>query len=611
MRLRMIAHEATRAISVSARLSCLAIALPVISGCSDSREPARITIELPGKAAALAAGKTGAPGESQWSASVPASLGEIGCYAIFVGGPEAEMNGGFCKDAAGGLMMKFGRTAGLFSAGSTAVIEVPAGSDRRFYVLGFKLVAGRCEFVMPASHELTLANYSSPYLVGQASASIQPGDNSIAITLMDRFTDANKVADCSFMPARNPSPSPSPAPTPTPRFAVAQMALGQGHTCAQLTDGRVKCWGLGMSGALGGASQNLGDGPDEMGDALPFVDLGTGRTAKSIGAGNNFTCAHLDNDTIKCWGANTYGQLGRGNTSSYGLSPEQMGDALSPINIGTARTVKQMAVGESHVCVIRSDDSVVCWGKNGGGQLGISTGTGMVGSMVGQMGDAMTSVELWGAPVRISAGLAHTCALLADGSSRCWGANAYGQLGNGTTAGSFLPVTTMIASGATDVLVGREATCWRLFDMTVHCTGQNNAGVFGNGSVGGSVLTPMSAVVGLGAVHHLSISHQHGCAVNDGSAFCWGSGFLGRTGLNSTTATTVPVGVPLLGRVQKVFTPGATTGGHTCAVFMDGQVKCWGDNTYGQLGYGDVVTQGDGAGEMELLPFVNLGTNHN
>ena len=108
-----------------------------------------------------------------------------------------------------------------------------------------------------------------------------------------------------------------------------------------------------------------------MGDALPAVDLGTGRTAKMISAGYAHTCAVLDDDSVKCWGRNNYGQLGFGDTSNRGDGPGEMGDNLDAVDLGTGRTAKMISAGDVHTCAVLDDDSVKCWGDNDYGQLGL------------------------------------------------------------------------------------------------------------------------------------------------------------------------------------------------------------------------------------------------
>ncbi|MEY4896437.1 MAG: hypothetical protein RI890_1236, partial [Actinomycetota bacterium] len=124
------------------------------------------------------------------------------------------------------------------------------------------------------------------------------------------------------------------------------LDIGTAHSCGLLDNNTIKCWGLGSSGQLGyGATSTLGDGAGEMGDALATIDLGTGRTAKQIATGSSHSCAVLDNDTVKCWGLGTNGRLGYGTTTSLGRSSGQMGDALATIDLGTGRTAAAISAG--------------------------------------------------------------------------------------------------------------------------------------------------------------------------------------------------------------------------------------------------------------------------
>ena len=101
-----------------------------------------------------------------------------------------------------------------------------------------------------------------------------------------------------------------------------------------LDNSSIKCWGLNDEGQLGqGVTSNLGDGSNEMGDSLTAVDLGTGKTARAITAGDSHTCAVLDNASLKCWGKNDSGQLGLGNTSTRGDGSGEMGDNLPAIGL--------------------------------------------------------------------------------------------------------------------------------------------------------------------------------------------------------------------------------------------------------------------------------------
>lgn len=118
---------------------------------------------------------------------------------------------------------------------------------------------------------------------------------------------------------------------------VVTAAPGYGHTCALLVDGRVKCWGSAFHGTLGFElpSFNQGDQPNEMSDVLPSVDLGTGLQAIELTAGLAHTCARFDSGKVKCWGDNMSGELGLGDTKPRGETPDEMGDALPFVELSS------------------------------------------------------------------------------------------------------------------------------------------------------------------------------------------------------------------------------------------------------------------------------------
>src|SRR3569832_1834009 len=129
--------------------------------------------------------------------------------------------------------------------------------------------------------------------------------------------------------------------------------------------------GVNNVGQLGlGDTATRGDEPGEMGDALPAVQLGLGRTAIAIAAGYSSTCALLDNGLIKCWGWNNFGQLGLRDTSMRGSAPNQMGDLLASVDLGVGRVAVDVAAGGSYSC------SLLDFGQRGGGGGGAGGGGG-------------------------------------------------------------------------------------------------------------------------------------------------------------------------------------------------------------------------------------------
>ena len=187
-------------------------------------------------------------------------------------------------------------------------------------------------------------------------------------------------------------------PKPTlPFVSISKIAAGWGHSAVLFKNGMVKCWGYNNEGQLGyGDTNNRGDNVGEMGDSLPTVNLGTGRTAVQISAGDYHTVVLLDNGTVKCWGRNNYGQLGYGDTEYRGDEPGEMGDNLPPIDLGiggTGRIIAQISASFSHTGVLFDNGAVKHWRVNGFGQLGYGDASNR-GDEVGEMGDNLPIVDL-------------------------------------------------------------------------------------------------------------------------------------------------------------------------------------------------------------------------
>ena len=210
----------------------------------------------------------------------------------------------------------------------------------------------------------------------------------------------------------------------TGKLAVALAASGD-HNCALLNDASIKCWGRNDAGQLGlGDIEWRGDEPNEMGDNLPSTLLGTGKTAFAIAGGGSHTCAILDDGSVKCWGKNQTGQLGLGDTANRGDEPNEMGDDLPAVALGAGKTAIAIAARYEHNCALLSDGSVKCWGRNDRGQLGLGDAVAR-GDGPNEMGDDLPSVDLGTGKtaVAVAVGLYHSCALLSDGNVKCWGWN--------------------------------------------------------------------------------------------------------------------------------------------------------------------------------------------
>ena len=367
---------------------------------------------------------------------------------------------------------------------------------------------------------------------------------------------------------------------------AVQIAVGSFHACAILEDGSVKCWGMNHQGQIGigragqefptigqppVADQYIGDDPAEMGDALPAVQLGAGRTAVALAVGYAHSCALLDNGDVKCWGDGSRGQTGRDSQADIGDGPNEMGDDLSPIALGSDAVA--ISASGNHTCAVLLGGDVKCWGYAANGRVGDGDGSEhSVGDSSGEMGN-LQPLALPSAAVAIASGTFHNCVILDDGTVRCFGGGFAGQLGygNGATLGDAAGEIALL--GAVSLGSGRTATA-------------------------------------------ITAGDQHTCALlDDGSVKCWGRGDEGQIGNGGVTAypglylntmgdSLAPVALGS-GRTARAVEAGDF---HTCAVLDDGSVKCWGDGGNGRLGLGDTTTRGTSTGTMgDALPPVDVG----
>ena len=267
-----------------------------------------------------------------------------------------------------------------------------------------------------------------------------------------------------------------------PGRTAKAISAGGGHTCALLDDNSVRCWGFGSDGRLGYANRDsVGD--DESPGSVGPVDLGPGRTAKAISAGDSQTCALLDDNSVRCWGFGNNGQLGYpsptpGNATTATIGDDESPGSVGPVDLGPGRTAKAISAGAGHTCALLDDNSVRCWGFGGNGRLGYAN-TNTVGDDESPGSVGPVNLGPGRSAKAISAGDSHTCALLDGGSVRCWGYGADGRLGYANTSdvgddeapGSVGPVDLGPGRTATAISAGGRYTCARLDDDAVRCWG--------------------------------------------------------------------------------------------------------------------------------------------
>jgi alpha-tubulin suppressor-like RCC1 family protein len=403
------------------------------------------------------------------------------------------------------------------------------------------------------------------------------GAAGVSGTSSDAADDADAASDASDAGSEEGTDG-AVQPARASRVAVGgNPYIGNGYACAVLLDGGVKCWGSNLYGELGlGDVEHRGDEPGEMGEALPRVNLGTKIPVTSVATGGNHTCATLFGGAMKCWGFNDNAMLGLEDTAHRADGPGEMGDLLPFPNVGSLVRINAVSCSNAHTCVRLDTTQIKCWGGSGHGETGLGSKQTR-GGRPGEMGDALPIVDLGaGSPEALVSQSAHNCAIIEGGKVKCWGANWLGQLGLGDTEsrgddpgemGDNLP--------AVDLGPDRRATA-------------------------------------------LALGYEHSCALLDnGQVKCWGGSTYGELGLGDTQSRGSEPGQMGLalsavdlgdGEIAKLISSGGRT---TCVLLESDRIKCWGQNGFGQLGLGDTNHRGDQPGEMgDDLPAVDVDPEH-
>lgn len=268
---------------------------------------------------------------------------------------------------------------------------------------------------------------------------------------------------------------------------------------------------------------------------------------------------------------------------------------------GVALKVKALVAGHRHACALTLNNGVKCWGDNYHGQVGDNTTT-----------ERHTPVDVYGLTsgvTAITAGGAHTCALLDNGGIKCWGYNAEGQLGNNTTASRSGPTAVSgLSSGVASVHAGGTHTCALMLAGGLKCWGEGTDGRLGNGSTS-KKLVPTDVTGLTSDISMVSIGVNNTCVVTTtGGAKCWGLGLSGQLGNGGFTSSSTPVDVYGLTNGVRQISVG---GWFICAATTANTVKCWGQGGNGRLGDGTENTSAVPVDVIGLPPVssIALGVN--
>jgi len=343
--------------------------------------------------------------------------------------------------------------------------------------------------------------------------------------------------------------------------------------------GEAQCWGSNTYG-------KLGDGTTEN-KSSPTTVSGLEPGARAIATGVNHTCAITAEGAAVCWGRNNYGQLGIGSTDTK-QTPTQVS--------GLTSGVRAITAGDYHSCAITSTGAVRCWGLGTSGELGN-------GASNSSNIPVATSVVTSGVQA-IAAGASHTCAITSANAVRCWGKGDYGALGNNNGGASNSPVQVLLPAGATptEISAGDGYACASRYARDTYCWGNNANGQLGNGETSHS-LVPVKADVSLvwleDYTHSISCGTAHACVlqrmVTADHLWCWGSNASATFGNGNTTSSTKPIRVDLPTTVfpsaakDLVMSRGSS---HVCALSVaDKRLACWGNNGSGRLGDGTTTNR--------------------
>jgi alpha-tubulin suppressor-like RCC1 family protein len=321
------------------------------------------------------------------------------------------------------------------------------------------------------------------------------------------------------------------------------ISAGSEHVCALRSNGTVWCWGSNYYSQLGDGSSTNSESPVQV-SGLDDVT--------AIDAGAYHTCALRSDGTIWCWGNNRFGEVGTepdpdSDNPFYAPVP-------SPVAVLNLSHIGAISAGSLSSCALHSDTTVWCWGDNSNGELGIGSASG--GGPTPIQVPGLTEIET------LSVGGGSVCVVDSQRAALCWGWNAYGQLGDGTTRAQLTPVEVLDLADVSTISQGNnQHTCAVRSDGTVWCWGWNNRGQLGDGTTTDS--SAPRQVLGLIDAIDVSVGWRQTCALRaDGTVWCWGDG------------NTTPSQIAQLKDVVSI-SAGAS---QSCALLSDSTVWCWGDD---------------------------------
>ncbi len=323
---------------------------------------------------------------------------------------------------------------------------------------------------------------------------------------------------------------------------------GNAHYCALTYDNEAYCWGSNHHGQIGDGTTDRAFSPV----AVDMTGALSGKTIATIHAGSDRTCVITTDHRLYCWGINTMGQLGLGNTNQV-TTPAEVG-------VGSVMEGKDIVaisgLGFSHTCALDVDGAAYCWGSNANGQLGNETNQASLTPLAVYTGGALSGQTLKTISVSGEGSGGHSCALSSDNLGYCWGNNANGRLGNGSSTSSSVPVSVSMVGdldGRTlrQITTGLRHVCAVSSDYRAYCWGYNTYGQ--TASSPGTVPSAVDASGVLAGKDIVSIGGgaRHSCALDtDGAVYCWGYGAYGNMGNGGSSYRYSPVATNSINTVE-------------------------------------------------------------